>query len=316
MSLNIQRKPCSICEKSIGILTCDGCEQIFCAKHINDHRQKLSIEMDTIGQECDLLRRDLTRDEKYLLPLLEQINHWEKESIEKIQQIAEQTRTNLKEYLAEKINKINKNLEQLVGDFQTSQHTGDYTEIDFRLWIERINQLRKVFDTMPTIETNNEPTIPIIKLQKKTDDIPKSPQELFDQIMITSNDVNQRSTIVYINELYTTGIHEVYFQIERKSSQYVFFGIVNSSKQVKRRSFSPSSIYGWLAPDVRVINNQKHPSAMTNRLFQTGDEVILTVNCSKKQILLEHPATNTIDRIPIDLHICPFPWKVVRVFLN
>jgi hypothetical protein len=38
----------------------------------------------------------------------------------------------------------------------------------------------------------------------------------------------QRSTMVYITESYSSGIHPIHFRIEHKSNKYLFFGIINS----------------------------------------------------------------------------------------
>ena len=83
----------------MGIVTCNGCEQSYCAKHIIDHRQELSIHMDHIGQEYDLLRRDLMKENNELHPLLQRIDLSEQESIRKIQQTAKQLRNDLHEWL-------------------------------------------------------------------------------------------------------------------------------------------------------------------------------------------------------------------------
>ena len=62
---------------------CYGCEQAFCTKHFIEHRQDLSQQMDNIGQEYDIFKRDLSQQNMNQI-LFTQIDKWEKESIEKI----------------------------------------------------------------------------------------------------------------------------------------------------------------------------------------------------------------------------------------
>jgi hypothetical protein len=55
------KKPCSKCNKGGATFTCDGCHRSFCLKHASDHRDELSQLMDNIGQEHDILKRDLSQ---------------------------------------------------------------------------------------------------------------------------------------------------------------------------------------------------------------------------------------------------------------
>jgi hypothetical protein len=39
---------CIICEKERSAVRCEGCLQIFCFNHLNDHRQEFNRELDEI----------------------------------------------------------------------------------------------------------------------------------------------------------------------------------------------------------------------------------------------------------------------------
>ncbi|CAF1241886.1 unnamed protein product [Rotaria sordida] len=58
-SLSISLKaPCIACgNKSAGIFRCEGCLQVFCRKHLNEHRDFLSHQLDEIAQEHDILQQ-------------------------------------------------------------------------------------------------------------------------------------------------------------------------------------------------------------------------------------------------------------------
>ena len=57
------------CVKSAGIVTCDGCQQPFCSRHVFDHRQ-------------ELFQQDLTQENDTGSTLF-RIDTWENESIAK-----------------------------------------------------------------------------------------------------------------------------------------------------------------------------------------------------------------------------------------
>src|ERR1700677_934414 len=98
MASALLKNPCAKCDKGGGVTTCDGCQQSFCIKHIIEHRQELAIQLDNIGQEHDLFRRDLTQ-ENSAYPLFIRIDEWEQESITKIQVAAEAARADLQQLL-------------------------------------------------------------------------------------------------------------------------------------------------------------------------------------------------------------------------
>jgi len=47
--------------KSLGILKCEGCSQIFCRKHVNEHRDELSHQWDEIVLEHDTLKQKINK---------------------------------------------------------------------------------------------------------------------------------------------------------------------------------------------------------------------------------------------------------------
>ena len=65
------KQPCVKCDKGGGIAMCSGCQQWFCIKHFNEHRQELAIEMDHVGEEHNLYKNILiiisSNDEHFLI---------------------------------------------------------------------------------------------------------------------------------------------------------------------------------------------------------------------------------------------------------
>ena len=75
--------PCVKCPKGRAQTMCSGCQRWFCLKHLLEHRQELSREMDYLSQQHDELHQDLisTNDDQH--PLFIRIHKWEQRSIEK-----------------------------------------------------------------------------------------------------------------------------------------------------------------------------------------------------------------------------------------
>lgn len=97
-SVSASKTPCSTCgSKGIGIFKCEGCAQTFCRKHVIEHRDVLNQQLDEIVFEYDHLQQTIgeSNDKANQHPLIEQIDKWEKESIEKIRQAARQARSEL-----------------------------------------------------------------------------------------------------------------------------------------------------------------------------------------------------------------------------
>src|ERR1700722_14289736 len=95
---SITEQPCTKCSKGRAVIMCAGCQLYLCGKHFVEHRQELAIQMDNVGHEHDLLRRDLTR-ENGEHPLLSRINEWERQAITKIQVTAEATRADVYQWI-------------------------------------------------------------------------------------------------------------------------------------------------------------------------------------------------------------------------
>ena len=91
---------CATCgNKAAGIFRCEGCIQVFCRKHLNEHRDILSHQLDEIFLEHDTLQQAIVETNKKSNeqhPAMKEIDQWEKESIAKIQRLAEEARNELK----------------------------------------------------------------------------------------------------------------------------------------------------------------------------------------------------------------------------
>src|SRR5437868_7053759 len=94
MATAIGKTHCVKCGKEKVAYKCGGCSQDFCFNHLADHRQILDQQFDEVENKRNLFRQKLTEQttnpQKHFL--IEQINKWENDSINKIQQTAEEAR--------------------------------------------------------------------------------------------------------------------------------------------------------------------------------------------------------------------------------
>jgi uncharacterized protein (DUF3084 family) len=80
------------CDKGIGQFKCEGCSQIFCIKHVIEHRQTLNQQLDEIFLEHDALQQATNENKSQYKSLMTSIEQWEQKSINKIRQMAKEAR--------------------------------------------------------------------------------------------------------------------------------------------------------------------------------------------------------------------------------
>jgi len=162
------KQPCVKCDKGGGIAMCSGCQQWFCIKHFNEHRQELAIEMDHVGEEHNLLQRDLSQN-NHEHDLLSHVNDWEQKSIAKIQTTAEQVRIDIQKYLDNNKQQRRTFLDRLTDELKASLQSDDYTETDLKKWLEQLKEIRKMLENPSNIQIidDNDPQSTIYLIQVK-----------------------------------------------------------------------------------------------------------------------------------------------------
>jgi len=338
------KRTCATCNKGGGTAMCHGCEQSFCTKHFIEHRQELSQQMDNIGQEHDLLRRDLT-NEQAIHPLLARINQWEQESITKIQTAAESARTDLQQLLNRAINNLKTSVNEMTEKLQSSRDSDDYTELDIKKWTNQLQEFRKMLDNPTTVNIDYEndirSVIRLIKVSGKqsSDSFHQTSQicelnnqlsrnlekyfserfvDIFGKVILSEEgliatyvaDYGDRSYVSGIGR-YSSGTHCIRFRIEQLGvTYYAFFGIINTSEKMAKNIWDTLSCYGWRDFDNSIISGIVQ-MGKDRDTFKTGDEMTLMLDCDNRRVQLEHHRTNRIVDMSIDLRLCAFPWKII-----
>ncbi|CAF0899357.1 unnamed protein product [Adineta steineri] len=141
------RAKCSICNKANATCLCSGCSKEFCFQHLTEHRQTLDKQLNEIINDHDQFQQTIIQ-QKQNPPnssLIQQINQWEKNSIEKIQQTALQCRETVIKLTQKSINDIEKKFIELSNKLKEIREENEFNEIDLNNFQLKLTQITKEF---------------------------------------------------------------------------------------------------------------------------------------------------------------------------
>ena len=142
-------KPCSTCRSVGGICTCTGCKLLFCPPHFNDHRQQMSVQLEQIMQNCHQLEiktKDTIQTQRSGSSVLSEIDKWQRSTIEKVTQVAENARQQVIQLMRRKKTEILEKLDLVGKEIRTRQSANDFVEYDLERLKEAVNKLQKDLD--------------------------------------------------------------------------------------------------------------------------------------------------------------------------
>ncbi|CAF4514972.1 unnamed protein product [Rotaria sp. Silwood1] len=157
------RTVCITCGKEKATFKCGGCAQEFCFNHLGDHKQELSKQFDEVEINRDLFRQTLTeqtnKPQKH--PLIQYIDTWERDSVNKIRQKAEEARQLVFTHITESIKQLESRLNQLTDQLRQSRAENDFFETDLLRWNNDLIQLKEEL-TKPSNINLRQDTTPLI----------------------------------------------------------------------------------------------------------------------------------------------------------
>ena len=164
------KRHCVTCGKRKIAYKCEGCSQYFCLIHLPDHHQAFSKELDEIEQKSDLFRETLIEQRKnpHKQSLIQEINQWEEDSIQKIQQTANKARQVLLERAGENVNEIEIKLTKLTTELNEIRKENDFNEIDLNEFKRRLEQLKEELRKPSNISIRQDSSPFIIKISVST----------------------------------------------------------------------------------------------------------------------------------------------------
>ena len=149
---------CSVCEKIKVTYICQGCSNQFCIDHLLKHRTDIQQQFDHLRNDHDQLRQQIDdfKDHPTKYPLIEQIDQWEKNSIDKIKQQAQLCRAQFTDHSNAFLRQMEKKLIDLAQRIKEIHQEDAFNEIDLNDLRQRLEKLEKEL---------NQPTNVSIKQQ-------------------------------------------------------------------------------------------------------------------------------------------------------
>ncbi len=158
-----ESKRCPVCNKEMGPMHCTGCDEYFCRKDFKIHCEEMYTEMDKIVEERNRLQDEITHGIQYddqQNPLIEQIDKWEKSTIEKVKQVAAQARHQTSELLNAKRVKINTEFKSFSEELAHLKESENYVEHD----LKRLNQMISQFKQ--DLKQSTQPITIVLRTEK------------------------------------------------------------------------------------------------------------------------------------------------------
>ncbi|CAF1486641.1 unnamed protein product [Adineta steineri] len=146
---------CFTCNKEKLTFSCEGCSKRFCLIHLPEHYQRLNEELNHIIGDYNKFKERINEQQQNPQnhSLIEQIDQWERNSIDIIQQKAQDCRETIIKSLQLLTNDIEMKFNELNKQIQHLHKETDFNEVNLN---HLRNQLRKI-----TQELNNPSNISI-----------------------------------------------------------------------------------------------------------------------------------------------------------
>ncbi|CAF0947840.1 unnamed protein product [Adineta steineri] len=155
MAMANNKTQCFKCNKDKITYPCEGCSQRFCLIHLTEHQQILNDELNHLINDYDQFKQRINEQKQnpQNASLIEQINQWEKNSIEIIQQKAQESRETVIKCTQTFFNDIEKKFNDLSEQINEIHAENEFNEIN-------LNYLRNQLIEI-TQELNNSSNISI-----------------------------------------------------------------------------------------------------------------------------------------------------------
>ncbi|CAM4842681.1 unnamed protein product [Rotaria magnacalcarata] len=163
----IHSKQCFICKKDrTNLYQCEGCSEKFCLTDLPKHHQEHVLELEKIATDCDTFQQNISEQEKDLnhCSLVKQVNEWERDSITKIKQTAEDCRQTLIKPTGDNIAEIKKKLNQFITDLRKIRDDDDFHEIHLNKLRMSLEELKKELEQPLNVSILEERTSFINKI--------------------------------------------------------------------------------------------------------------------------------------------------------
>ncbi|CAF0952792.1 unnamed protein product [Adineta steineri] len=168
MAMANNKTQCFKCSKDKITYPCRGCSNEFCLTHLNEHQQILSEELNHIINDYDEFKQKINEQKQnpYNPSFIEQINQWETDSIEKIQQKAKDCREDVIKSSQTFINDVEIKFKDLTEQIKQIHEENEFNEMNLNYLknqlLEITEELKKPSNI--SIRQNSKSFIPEISV--------------------------------------------------------------------------------------------------------------------------------------------------------
>ncbi|CAF3008159.1 unnamed protein product [Rotaria sp. Silwood2] len=321
-TLKRKNNSCIACGTAAGMFTCRGCSKTFCLNHTNEHREILEKQMNEIINNHNRLKQQISNEEtdQYYKLLIEQIDQWEKESINKIYRTAKEIRQQLIIITREHQDNIKEKLTQLTQEITKARYDGNFFEDDLKQWTNIIQRLQNTFLEHENIQissiNNGNPFISKISLIDKINDymIPSINHFKYQ----TNHNQFENCTNLTLQGEYLSGDHLFRFKLDLyDSNSLVIMGIISKSRSQNENPYKNPTFYGWSTNNIVYLHGVTYSNFNNYQSdIEKNDAFQLVLDCDRKLIRLINERTLQTHELSIDITKCPFPWQPHVRILN
>ncbi|CAF1066311.1 unnamed protein product [Didymodactylos carnosus] len=252
---------------------------------------------------------------------MNEINTWEKETIQKITVAAEQAREKVRQLLHKTEDTIKQQLVEISMELQEGKVEENYVESTLDRWKEQLNEYKQRLESSNvsvSVHSKQIDWTTIIKVNGNQSDN-KSTVEKFHSVLgnvrledngLVAVQSGSNWSEVRGTGLYSSGEHRISLKIDKTRLKQIMVGIISSTGALNVTSYSSKSSYGWYCYDTRAYLNGVSTSSYYDGDIQSNDELLLMINCDENKLSLVNKRTGKNYEIPIDIHQAPFPWQL------
>jgi hypothetical protein len=252
-------------------------------------------------------------------PLMKQIDQWEKESIEKIQQRANELRQRLLALTTAHTRQLSQKFQELSEESIDSQTYDAFIETDVHRCKPILHDPRANLISPSIIGINQYMSNPLVQ---NIYVVSTATNELFlqafdNKVRIEENgqlavhDTSIDTTEIRGRNAYTTGCHKIRLRIEQSTNKWTFLGINSKLTPLQNQSHSSSSSYGWTSNHT-IWSNGQPKSSLPNKPvdMKNGDIISLIIDCDMCLIMMINERSEIKHELIVNVDHCPLPWQL------
>ncbi|CAF1121161.1 unnamed protein product [Rotaria sordida] len=279
-------------------------------EHMNEHKQVLAQQLDELILDHDQLQE--SSESCHYSPITK-IDEWERESIVKIHEIADNLRQELRIKFEKYTNQFSQRLKQLSEELKKIRNDNDFMESDLQQLSNKFNKLKLYLACSPTIHFQDDILISKISISEIPDDIFDmfaGDLKIKDNGQVVEHGPSVCHASIRGNGEYSSGQHRFQFKIESYNvNKWIFFGIISPTVKMQSNTWAIPSCYGWGGQDCTILNCAMHSGLNGYSCdFQLNDIIELLLDCDNRIIRLTNQRTQRTHMMNVDLVKCPFPW--------